>query len=51
MNFYGAFFAWIVLAALMVTAVVLAVQMSVWVLAVAFILFVIAFSKFGCLTH
>ena len=51
MNFIGALFAWFVIAALLVAAVVVAVKYSVVFLAVALILFVAAFAKFGCLSH
>ena len=39
------------MAALLVAAVVLAVKVSVWILVVAVAFFVLAFAKFGCLTH
>ena len=51
MNFYGALIAWFFMAAVLVGAVVLAVKMSVWFLVVALLLFVLAFAKFGCLSH
>jgi len=51
MNFYGAFFAWIVMALVMVVAVVLAVKTSIWFLALAMVVFVVAFAKYGCLSH
>ena len=51
MNFYGALIAWFFMAAVMVGAVVLAVHMSIWFLAVALLVFGFAFAKFGCLSH
>ena len=51
MNFYGALFAWFVMAAVLIGAVVLAVYMSIWFLVVPLLLFVVAFAKFGCLSH
>lgn len=51
MSFYGPFLVWILLAALMVGAVVLAMKVSVLFLIAALGVFTIAFIKFGCLTH
>lgn len=51
MSFYGSFFVWIVMAALLVAAVVLAMKVSVLFLIAALGLFTIAFIKYGCLSH
>ena len=51
MNFFGALFVWLLLAAVLVGAVVFAVKSSIWLLAIALVLFAIAFAKYGCLTH
>jgi hypothetical protein len=51
MSFYGSFLVWILLAAFMVAAVVLAMKVSVLFLVAALGLFTIAFIKFGCLLH
>lgn len=51
MSFFGALLLWFVIAALLVAGVVLAVKSSVFFLLVPLGLFVLAFTKFGCLSH
>ncbi len=51
MSFYGSFFVWIVMAALLVGAVVLAMKVSVLFLIFALGAFTLAFIKYGCLSH
>lgn len=51
MSFYGSFFVWILMAAVMVAAVVLAMKVSILFLIAALGVFTVAFIKFGCLSH
>ncbi|HXI54069.1 MAG TPA: hypothetical protein VNH84_21295 [Candidatus Saccharimonadales bacterium] len=51
MTFLSALIAWLVLAAVLVTALVLATKGTIWLLLVCLIAFFFAFSKWGCATH
>jgi ABC-type methionine transport system permease subunit len=51
MNFFVVLLVWLVLAAVLVTGVVLATKGSVWLLVVGFLSFLFAFAKWGCATH
>jgi hypothetical protein len=51
MNFILAVLAWLLIAAVLVVAVVLATHGKLLMLVIALVLFVLAFSKWGCATH
>ena len=51
MNFFLALAAWILIAAALVFAVVMATHGKILLLAIVLVLFVLAFSKWGCATH
>ncbi len=51
MSFYGALFAWLVIAAILVVGVVLATKGSFLLLIISMIAFLGAFSKWGCASH
>ncbi len=51
MSFYGALFAWLVIAAIMIAGVVLATKGSFLLLIISLLAFFGAFSKWGCASH
>jgi hypothetical protein len=51
MNFFGALFVWLVIAAILITGVVMATHGSFALLVVSLLGFVFAFSKWGCASH
>jgi hypothetical protein len=51
MHFFLALAAWILIAAALVFAVVMATHGKILLLAIVLVLFVLAFSKWGCATH
>ena len=51
MNFIAALLAWLLIAGVLVVGVVLATHGKLLMLAVGLILFILAFSKWGCATH
>ena len=51
MNFIAALLAWLLIAGVLVVSVVLATHGHLLMLIVALLLFVLAFSKWGCATH
>ena len=51
MNFYGAFFAWLLIAAVLVLGVVLAMKSTALVLIIGLFMFTFLFIKYGCLSH
>lgn len=51
MSFYFGLFVWLILAAILTLGVVMAAKGSMILLAVGAFAFVLAFIKFGCLTH
>jgi len=51
MNFILAVVAWLLIAAVMVVAVVLATHGKLIMLAAVLVLFILAFAKWGCATH
>ncbi len=48
MSFYAALFAWLVIAAIFVVGIVMAAKGSLWLLILCSVLFIAAFSKWGC---
>ena len=51
MTFYIALLAWLLISAVLVTGLVMAVKGSVFLLLAGLLVFVIAFSVWGCATH
>lgn len=51
MSVFLALFAWLVMAAILVTGVVMAVHGSFWLLILGALGFVVAVAKIGCLSH
>jgi hypothetical protein len=51
MSFYGALFAWLVIAAILTTGVVMATHGAFTLLLVGMGAFVFAFAKWGCASH
>ena len=51
MSFFVAVLAWLVIAAVLATGIVMAVHGKLLLLAIGMILFVFAFAKWGCATH
>ena len=51
MSFYLALIAWLLIAAVLVLGIVLATKGSLVVLIISLVLFVLAFSKWGCASH
>ena len=51
MSFYVAVLAWLVMAGVLATGIVLATHGKLLVLIIGAILFVFAFGKWGCATH
>jgi hypothetical protein len=51
MNVFLALFAWLVMAAILVVAVVMAAHGSFWLLILGFLGFVVAVARIGCLTQ
>lgn len=50
MTFYAALFAWLVIAAIFTVGIVMATKGTFWLLILCTVLFVAAFSKWGCKT-
>lgn len=51
MSFYLALLAWLLIAAVLVVGIVMATKGSLVLLIVSMVLFILAFSKWGCATH
>lgn len=51
MSVFLAFLAWIIMGAILVTAVVMAVHGSFWLLILGALSFIVAVAKIGCLSH
>lgn len=51
MNFFGAFFVWLLMAALLVAAVVVAIKSSILFLVGVLAVFTFLFIRHGCLIH
>jgi hypothetical protein len=51
MKFFIAVLAWLVIAAILATGIVLATKGSLWLLGLGLLGFVAAFAKYGCATH
>jgi hypothetical protein len=49
MKFLGAIFAYLLIAFILGWGILLAVKGSLWLLAVSFVAYVVAFSRIGCL--
>lgn len=48
MSFYVALLAWLIIAAILVLGIVLAAKGTLWLLILGAVLFIAAFSKWGC---
>jgi hypothetical protein len=51
MNFILALLAWLIIAAVLTTGILMAVQGSLWLLLLGVLGFILLFSKYGCLSH
>lgn len=51
MKFLTAIFAWLVIAAILATGIVLAAKGSLWLLVLGLLGFIVAFAKYGCASH
>ena len=51
MSFYGALLVWLLIAAVMVGALILATHGAVWAFAIAMLAFIVCFGRYGCMTH
>ena len=51
MNFFLAIFIWLIMGAILVTAVALAVKGTFWLLIIGLLGFVLAIAKIACLSH
>ena len=51
MGFLAAILVWLIMAAVIAAGIVMAVKGSLWLLILSLVLFVVAFAKYGCLSH
>ena len=51
MSFFIGLFSWLVIAAVLVTGIVLAVKGTFWLLIVGALAFLAVFAKYGCAAH